>query len=205
MKTTIDDLITRYGLIGLHKQHHFGEIIKDLDWQIDLEEGLIYFGEEAKFNIEVIGSESYVTNTWLWGWANKYSELPEKSLKLVNRVKEFGIKNNIKELYEESFEINNDLNGFNLSLVSMGIVNSNAIYSCEIGEGDGKAFFFIKDNKISPLNKNDYPIIFKNLMESIGVFRLKNPYQEYSNYFDDLKLPTIKEGRKISVVKNRLF
>ena len=46
------------------------ELVKDEpDWYVDFEKGTLTLGKR-EFRVQFLGSESYVSNSWLWGWEN---------------------------------------------------------------------------------------------------------------------------------------
>lgn len=91
-------------------------VVEGRDWFIDFETGILRFGGE-RFPFQVIGSESSVSNTWLWGWANESIENPEV-LKLCNQLCARGEAWNLEAFTEPQYELAQLYNGFNLSAVA---------------------------------------------------------------------------------------
>lgn len=60
---------------------------EDSDWEVDMKKGKIYIGSQ-NYDIQFIGSQSNVDNTWLWGWENinAYKEEIVANINYVNRV-----------------------------------------------------------------------------------------------------------------------
>ncbi len=73
---TEQELIERYGGIALDKQIDFGEIIGNNNWNVDMQQGIISFGLNLVFPIQVLGTIAHSSQTWLWAWANTMSGLP---------------------------------------------------------------------------------------------------------------------------------
>ncbi len=64
-------------------------VVKERNWDIDFKEGIISFGTD-KYPVQFIGSESSVSNTWLWGWANQ-SGLNDSVLYESRKLRDCGI------------------------------------------------------------------------------------------------------------------
>ena len=74
---TQQELIERYGGIALDKQLAFGEAIGNNNWNVDMTQGTISFGEDLTFPVQVLGTISHSSQTWLWAWANPKSGVSE--------------------------------------------------------------------------------------------------------------------------------
>lgn len=57
-------------------QGRFADIVGNLDWNADFDSCEIAFGDQI-YKIQLIGSESDVSDTWLWGFANQSGLSPE--------------------------------------------------------------------------------------------------------------------------------
>jgi hypothetical protein len=111
--------------------------------------------DNKEYNIQLIGSESYYSNTFLWGWNNKESNIPKSSLVEINKVKQYGITNNIIELINPIFELQY-LNGHEASVVVLALSKGTCYYMTPYGSffnGKdktylGSAFYLIKDYQL---------------------------------------------------------
>ena len=65
---------------AIARQNKFGELIGNDNWNVDIRERTITFGNRV-FEIGIIGSESEYSNTWLWGWAHTESGLPDNNVR----------------------------------------------------------------------------------------------------------------------------
>ena len=91
-------------------------LVQDSKWQADFESGKIYF-DEKEFDMQFIGSESFSSNTWLWGYEN-INGFDERLLALANRAREFGEKFGIEAFIAPQFELDEETNGHTISLVA---------------------------------------------------------------------------------------
>ena len=55
----------------------FADYLGDRGWNLDTQTGIVTFGEDLQFNVQILGTHSEVDNSWLWAWANESSGLPE--------------------------------------------------------------------------------------------------------------------------------
>lgn len=101
-------------------------VVKGRDWNVDFSKGIISFGSDT-YPIQLIGSESSSSNTWLWGWANK-SQLPESVLVEAKRLKQLGEAYGLEALTVPQFEISDSFNGHKLSIICCALNENNVCY-----------------------------------------------------------------------------
>ena len=92
------------------------QVVEASKWQADFESGKIYF-DEKEFDMQFIGSESFSSNTWLWGYEN-VNGFDESLLGLANRAREFGEKFGLDAFSVPQFELGEVINGHTLSMVA---------------------------------------------------------------------------------------
>lgn len=108
------------------RQNRMGSlVIGENGWNVDLKNRRIRFGEH-EFDCGIIGSESYYSNTWLWGWANTESGLPELSFAPARRAK----RNlpDCEEITSAKFSLDELHSGHNLAMVTVGSAEKNVCY-----------------------------------------------------------------------------
>ena len=91
-------------------------LVQDSKWQADFESGKICF-DKQEFDMQFIGSESFSSNTWLWGYEN-VNGFDERLLSLANRAREFGEKFGLEAFKTAQFELDETVNGHTLSMVA---------------------------------------------------------------------------------------
>ncbi len=101
-------------------------IVKGRGWNVDFSTRSLLFGED-EYKIQFIGSESTVSNSWMWGWEN-LNNLSEETLILANEMKNKGIEWNLEPLYKSKFELSDLMNGHTLSIVACGLSEENYFY-----------------------------------------------------------------------------
>ena len=101
-------------------------VVKNRDWNIDFDRGIISFGED-EYPLQFLGSEATSSNTWLWAWEN-ISEFDDKIISLAREIKAKGEKLNLEALTTAEINISDELNGHTLSIVACGLADKNYCY-----------------------------------------------------------------------------
>lgn len=101
-------------------------VVKNRDWNVDFDRGIISFGED-KYPLQFLGSEANSSNTWLWAWEN-ISEFDDKIISLAREIKAKGEKLNLEALTTAEINISDELNGHTLSIVACGLADKNYCY-----------------------------------------------------------------------------
>ncbi len=193
---TFSDLLELNAGTSFDKQVIFGELIGEKPWNLDMNTGKISF-ENLEFPIQIIGSLSFNDNSWLWGWANVQSELPDNLLIQSNKLREIGEQKGISELTDSSFIVDN---GFEhkIGMLACGIFNSKSYYCANYGQGT--LVVTIDDEEIPSIDKNKIETILLNFPQLIGGIELnhKNTFRNYLIDYDfALKISENKiEGQK---------
>ena len=121
-------------------QHAFLDMVRGEEgWYIDFEKGTLTLGK-YEFRIQFLGSESYVSNSWLWGWEN-VNNFPDNVLGQVHIARTYGQAWGLEPLMYAQCELNDTFNGHNFSMVVCGaLAEDRCYYRCPTGEGQGAAF-----------------------------------------------------------------
>jgi len=104
------------GRAMLLQKRLFKQVVEASKWQADFESGKIYF-DKQEFDMQFIGSESFSSNTWLWGYEN-VNGFDERLLSLANKAREFGEKFGLEAFSTAQFELDEEINGHTISLVA---------------------------------------------------------------------------------------
>jgi hypothetical protein len=98
-------------------------------WFYDHKKGAFHFqskdGRNLYFKYIDIGSFSTETNTWMWSWHN--NSVPKHVTKGLEKVREFGIKNNFEKLCEGLIDAD-EYTGWDLTNIAARLVNAIGVY-----------------------------------------------------------------------------
>lgn len=178
--SSFQELLEQHAGLSFEKQSLFGQVIGSSSWQFDMNEGLISFGE-LEFPIQIIGSLSFNDNSWLWGWANTKSGLPDRLLVQANRLKEIGKQKDIQELNDAHYSVDE---GFEhkVGMVACGIFEAKSYYCANYGQGT--LIVTIDDDRVPEVDRENFEAvltIFPQLISSIDL----NHKEAFKNYLID--------------------
>ena len=151
---------------AVSRQKKMGElVIGENGWNVDVKNRRIKFGE-SEFDCGIIGSESYQSNTWLWGWANTESGVPEICFAPSRRA-----KRNLPECEEfltGKFMLDEIHTGHNLSMITVAASEKNACYyRCPY---DGGALFVqiegLPESVFAPISLDELAREFLEIIRS---------------------------------------
>lgn len=121
------------GKATLLQKRAFKLLVEGSNWQVDFDSGKIYF-DEREFDMQFIGSESFSSNTWLWGYEN-INGFDERLLKLANKACEFGEKFGLSVFSTPRFELDENFNGHTISMVACTAFDEQNYYRIEYEGG----------------------------------------------------------------------
>lgn len=206
---TEQELLEQYGGIGLDRQRNLYAVIGDNTWKADLNKGEISFGSNLAFPIQVLGTFSHSSKTWLWGWANTKSNIPSNLLQQALQLKSHGEEHEIPLLKHSDFDAEID----DLHLIGMiasGMFNTSAYYLADFGQGVMLVTF--KSATIDKADSSGVPRVSTVFPEFISSFEV-NHRTAFENYVKnkgftiDLQKNQIiaeKNGTKITAVFDEL-
>lgn len=121
-------------------QNRLADLVKDEpDWYVDFEKGTLTLGK-YEFRVQFLGSESYVSNSWLWGWEN-VNGFPDNLLGQAHIARTYGQTWGLEPLMYAQCELNDTFNGHNFSMVVCGaLAEDRCYYRCPTAGGQGAAF-----------------------------------------------------------------
>lgn len=88
--------------VALDRQSYLADRIGDWDWSVSLQDGEMTFtdptsGEQVSTSIQILGTESELSDTWLWGWANEASGIPLPLLTIGRALGQVGSDRGVPE------------------------------------------------------------------------------------------------------------
>ncbi|MFT0213237.1 hypothetical protein VQ643_11640 [Pseudomonas sp. F1_0610] len=179
--TTEQELIERFAVSGYDKQYNLSEVIGDRDWRVDLDTQKLYFAEDICFDIQVLGTFSHATSTWLWSWANTQWELPPALLEQALALKNFGEEHDIPIFTQDMQEIEQQQVHL-LGMLSSGMLSNSCYYAADYG--DGILLMTINDKSIDDADSDDCARISSVFSQTISLFEM-NHRKAFAHYLRD--------------------
>ncbi|OXA95562.1 DUF6882 domain-containing protein [Flavobacterium hercynium] len=196
--STVEEILQRYGGIVMDKQLDFGDVIGENNWNINIGNEEISFGDDLVFPIQVLGTISHATQTWLWAWANTKSGLSESIVQQALQLKKYGEDHQIDLLRNDSFGFTKeDLHL--MGTIAAGIHNATAYYICDYGQG--AMVVTIKDNEIDKMRKDNHLRILTVFPQLISQYEM-NHKAALLSYLNDKGYSIEENASNITATKN---
>lgn len=143
-------LLTKHGARSWEKQMYLGKLLGDNppDWFFSMSDGTLSFGRLFTFSIQLLGTESSLSDTWLWAWANAGSNIPPHLLLAAQQMREYGRQHKISAFtIPKRQRLSQQFHGHNLCMIASDICGAKAYYRGPYEEG---ALFLL-------IHDEDYP------------------------------------------------
>ena len=185
------------GKATLLQKRAFKLLVEGSNWQVDFDSGKIYF-DGREFDMQFIGSESFSSNTWLWGYEN-INGFNERLLKLANKAREFGEKFGLSAFNTPRFELDENFNGHTISMVLCTAFDEQNYYRIEYEGGAAYVAFrsdvvfeepVLANELLSVVNEYlstyelDHKIFIKGLLLSCDMKFSESPNEIVANKYE---------------------
>ena len=192
------ELIEQFGGFAFDKQVDLSEVIGDNDWNVDMAKGEISFGAKLVFPIQVLGTFSHSSETWLWSWANTQSGLSESITQQAEQLRKYGEDNELDLLRNSQFDATkNDLHL--IGLVASGMFGSSGYYIADYGQG--AMVVTIKSEMVDKIRKDNHYRILTVFPQLISMFEM-NHNKALTNYLISSGYEISENGAKLTASKN---
>jgi len=170
--TAFQEALDHCAFQAYERQNRLATLVGDRDWLLDSEAAVIKFGEDLVFPVQFLGTESELTNTWLWADANTQIAVPAKSLELCRKVRVAGQKVGIDEFGVDHFPLVDEVgkpSAHTLAMVAIVLSGASAYYRGP--HESGAVFVAINDPRIDAqpdLDREGFVAAFNNLIWQPG-------------------------------------
>ena len=173
------------------RQLLLADLIGDLPWAFDLQNGTLSFGDRFAWQAEVLGTESAESGTWLWAWANEESGIPEQQQDASLKLKALGEEHGIAELTEPIVPLDH-ADGHVFASIAVGECLGRAYYRGPY-EG-GAAFLLITDERLQL--QVDYPLqrILTVFPQAISAMEIADHREALRGYLEHYGFEAESEG-----------
>lgn len=166
------ELIRNNLLLCSERQQHFAEKLESITSSactVNFMTGTLSFGNEEFVikNIQILGSFSNVTNTWLWSWSQQ-NDFPEEVLEDACNAKEFGERHQIPEYINENEIPMDKKTALALAMTAVDIVGAEAFYPAEMNNGAAIAFISLRDERLFLPQPRDWCIFMKKFPDLLS-------------------------------------
>ncbi len=117
----------QYALVSREKQEKRDRLIGDHTYELDLDAGVVRFSGAFEFPLQVLGTQSDNTLTWLWAWAEEQTEIPADLVRSSIEMREWGRGNNVPECLAPSVDLNR-ADGNVLSTIASEVCRASCYY-----------------------------------------------------------------------------
>ncbi len=159
---TFQKLLSEHIAFSIAKQQALGKLLGEHTWGVDLNKGVVDFGEERIFPIQMLGTESHLSKTWLWAWANTESNIPPDILNSANKLKEIDL-----EIFKKSESPIEETTAHQLCMIASGVCNADAYYLG--GYEGGTVAFLVYDTflqKIPEMTPQERALVITSVLQS---------------------------------------
>jgi hypothetical protein len=194
--STITDYLEQYALTALEKQDKLALMIGEHSCSLDLEAGKIRINEAIEFPIQVLGTESDNTLSWLWAWADEQTEVPLELLSASLQAKKWGEQKGIPEFNVPSVDLNR-ADGHALAMIATEICQASCYYR-DAYEG-GAAYVLLFDKRIDVQSSFDLSRLLRRYQDLLSRYEL-NHRNALVSYLHAKGLSPAEKGDMISMV-----
>ncbi|MFC1464829.1 MAG: DUF6882 domain-containing protein [Candidatus Brachytrichaceae bacterium NZ_4S206] len=193
-----EDLFTKHGAASFDKQIYLDAMLGKSSWAFDLNSGVLAFRrpheEDLQLNVQVLGTESEDSHTWLWGWANP-SGIPDALLKSANELKAFGATAGVPELVTPELPITPEMNPLRIAMIGCGVQRAGCFFRAPYPRG--ALYLLIKDPRYKRSVTRPIPRILRVFPMFLSDHRVANPRAALLSYLQFYHLDVREEGRRI--------
>jgi hypothetical protein len=194
-----NELIEIYGGIAFEKQLFFANIVGEMEWNVDINKGEISFDNNLTFPIQILGTFSHSSESWLWAWANTASNIPKKISEQAQQLKKYGQKYNIEFLTNGQFEIERTDMHY-IGLIAVGLFRSSGYYLGNYGAGT--MCMTVSSNDMDRKIKNNHHSILTVFPQLISQFEI-NHKEAFKNYLKQKQYKINENENKIIGSKDK--
>jgi hypothetical protein len=225
---TLQSMFEEHAAATMDKEACLAEFTKSIRYDLNLEAGTITYrlpksrlgwlaqltggrlGVRAQvFPVQILGTESYVSNTWQWAWGNCESNFPPRLLQAALKMRDYGSTHEIRELTEPELELvgsfcasasGNVTIGHYLSLIATGFCQADAYFRAPYH--NGAAYLLIM--AAPPVRERAKNYVTAGFMDLIREFPCDHR-QAFLGYMRSKGLACTWNGRELHCVSDELL
>ncbi len=189
-------LLDEHLLRAFDRQLAFGEIVGDRDRQLDQDAGVLRLGDDMVLPVQVLGTVSEATGSWLWAWAN--DSVAENLTIKAREAAAIGRERGIAALTDAEVDLARILDGHVLALAVAGLLGADAYYRCPY---DGGELFVLVE--LPPMRREIAEAVSSRAMSVVSqaLVGIPVPIRQtaVTNYLRGLGLPVRETDGEVTV------
>lgn len=195
--TAFTQTLAKYAGTSFARQLALADVLGGRPWSVDMDAGEIRFAADLKFPIQILGSHSFQDDTWLWGWANSASNLPQSLLQGVGAVRRAGEDLGVSELVEPKFHLGS-ITDHMVAMLCAGLVKDSAYYRAPYGQG--ALFVLLGGLPVEVLARVSGPRVTTVVTELISQFDLDHR-QMVKSFLDQQEFEIVDDQARLTAVR----
>ena len=153
----------------LYQSRFISYVGKYNHWDTNVKEGILKL-DDRLFNVEYIGTTSTSDNFWYS--SELESVIPNEYVNLMINTRKIMQSLNLQEFIEGKIVLNNDINGYNLSMIYIAFAPEDVAYFC--GSGNTSIYMFVKNLPEDMFKKMNSVEFSSRVIEIISKFNVNH-------------------------------
>lgn len=134
-----EEWFIKHGAASYDKQIYFRAMFGKAGWSLDLNTGVLALRrpheDPQQLYVQVLGTQSDDSGTWLWSWANGAQGFAEPLLAAAREVRAFGERAGVREFVEAEVACTSTLDGERIAAVASGICRAGCTFRAPYPRG----------------------------------------------------------------------
>lgn len=139
-------------------------------WDFNLNSGKLIFNERLAFDTQLIGTEAYDSNSWMWAWANTMSDISGHFLQACDLLRQYGTEHAVPTFLQSTLTLDDWQQGHVFTMIACGLYGADAYYRATYD--GGALFLLIKDATFPPITQHPIErvaLLFPQLIAGMSV------------------------------------
>ena len=187
------DHFERFALLALEKQDKLSAAVGEHFFEFDLDSGKALLGGGLECFVQVLGTQSDNTLTWLWAWAEEQAEVPEALIASAMELREWGARQGVPEFTEPQIDLDR-ADGTMIAMIATEVTRASCFYRDAY---DGGALYLLLTgdaiDRQAPLNAHRLAGHLKELAAEHEI----DPRNALLSYLRAKGIPFTEEGTTV--------
>jgi hypothetical protein len=191
-----EELFVRHGAASFDKELYRQAMLGKCGWAFDLNSGVLAFRRPHEGNlqlrVQVLGSESEESRTWLWAWANP-SAIPAELLTVARELR--AAYADVPELSTPELPMSDQVNAQHIVMVACGIARAGCAFRAAYPRGS--LYLLVKDPHYKRSVRRPIARILRVFPAFIARYAVADQRAALMHYLRFYRLDVREEGRRV--------